>query len=512
MNPAIPEARRAIPTLLAIPALLALLSTVTASAAGVSAAPATARTPSGGTVLVSGERDPTSAGHIIDSSTSRILSREFASSCAFMSAWNPAYDPAAVAYMHEFYDPDSIHNEFATASEYAPTGDVSNTYLPSRIDGLTPRTRFHRGPGAAPGASACGPADWRFAAGRAHILRKDKSLGEAFQAMGRRDYAAALALFKTAWNKIGYEAAALTLGQLYLHGLGTPKDSRQAISWFEEVAYARYDPRTRVVFNPANPYLMTDRMQAAFTLARIYESGDGVPADPARARKWYAEAAKFGYVPALDILGRDWLEGRLGPKNRTRAMDYLTQAAQAGYAPAQYLVGKMYYLGTDDLAPDPKLAGAYFEAAARAGHPGALFAVGRMYDLGSGVPADPDKALVYYKEAALKGDRDARFALGTYFYSGERVPRDPAIARRWFDAAAHQGQPDAMYNLGAMFSNGEGGPPDLMQAYVWLSLAKTAGQDRAAAALAAVGPRLSTQDRARANAILAPVLAPVPQS
>jgi TPR repeat protein len=494
-------------TLLAVPALLALLSSVSASGAGVTAAPATARAPGGGTVLVSGERDPASARYIIDSSTSRVLSREFASSCAFMSAWDPAYDPAAVAYMHEFYDPDSMHNGFATASEYAPTGDVSNTWRPSRIDGLRPRTRFHRGTGGMPGAgaSACGPADWRFAAGRAHILRMDKSLGEAFQAMDRKDYAAALALFKTAWSKIGYETAALTLGQLYLHGLGTAKDSRQAISWFEEVAYARYDPRMRVPFNPANPYLMTDRMQAAFTLARIYESGDGVPADPARARKWYAEAAKFGYVPALDILGRDWLEGRLGPRDRTRAMDYLTQAAQAGYAPAQYLVGKMHYLGTGDVAPDLKLAGAYFEAAARAGHPGALFAVGRMYDLGTGVPADPDKALVYYKEAALKGDRDARFALGTYFYSGERVPKDTAIARRWFDAAAHQGQADAMYSLGAMFSNGEGGPPDLMLAYVWLNLAKTAGHDGAAAALAVVAPRLSTRDRARANAILAPV-------
>jgi hypothetical protein len=44
-----------------------------------------------------------------------------------------------------------------------------------------------------------------------------------------------------------------------------------------------------------------------------------------------------------------------------------------------------------------------------------------------------------------------------------------------------------------------------MLAYVWLNLAKTAGHDGAAAALAVVAPRLSTRDRARANAILAPV-------
>jgi TPR repeat protein len=61
-----------------------------------------------------------------------------------------------------------------------------------------------------------------------------------------------------------------------------------------------------------------------------------------------------------------------------------------------------------------------------------------------------------------------------------------------------------MFNLGAMEINGEGGPADLAMAYVWLNLAKSGGHASADAALKTVAPRLSAQERARADAILKP--------
>jgi TPR repeat protein len=114
---------------------------------------------------------------------------------------------------------------------------------------------------------------------------------------------------------------------------------------------------------------------------------------------------------------------------------------------------------------------------------------------------------VYYKEAALKGDRDARFALGTYFYSGEVVGKNLATARQWFGAAARQGQPDALFNLGVMTANGEGGAKDPAMAFVLFTLAQQAAHDGADAALKALAPTLTAQERTRADAVLHPRVA-----
>jgi TPR repeat protein len=488
MKPAMRHAGR---SLLALPLLAALC------APSQAAAPAPAAR---GSVLVTGSR-AVAGQRLVDPATDRILSGRSASSCAFMGPYNAAFDPVMVDYMDEFAPPGSLSNDVVAVTEYAPTGDASNMRDFSR--------RAYRGtavPGGGAGfRSGCNASDLRFAAGRLHIRRNDKSLRLAFEAFGARDYPGALALFNTAWTKVGYQSAALMLAQMHLYGLGTPKDGKQAVYWLDQVANGRFDPSTdRMRFDRARPQAMSEQVQAAFMLARMYERGVGVPADPDKARKWYRKAAEFGYVPALDILGRAWIGGTLGARDADKGLDYLKEAAKAGYVPAQYRLGKLYYGGLAGVPADVKLAGAWFEAAARNGHPGALFAAGRMYDLGEGVPADQSKAVVYYKEAALKGDRDAEFALGTYFYEGGLVPKDARTARGWFDAAARQGQPDAMFNLGAMLFHGEGGPPDIAMAYVWLSLATRAGHDGAGAALAVVAPRLTAQDQARAKAVLDP--------
>ena len=393
------------------------------------------------TVTVNGSRARAGDPHAINAAKDRILNGRSASSCAFMDPYNPAYDPVTTAYMRDFGLDDSLSNDVPRVSDLAPDGDVSR--MPSAIARST----------------GCRGADWRFAAGRNRIVRNDRTLALGYEAFDNKDYARALDMFGTAWTKIGYDDAALMLARMHLYGLGTAKNGAQAVAWLEKVDHKPYDP--------ARADLLAPRIDAAFMLARMYDRGIGVARDADKARAWYEKAAGYGY------------------------------------APAQYLLGLAYYTA-DGVPRDLKLAGAYFEAAARAGIPAALFAAGRMHDLGEGVPADPAKAIVYYKEAALKGDPDARFALGTYFYSGEVVGKDLATARRWFAAAARQGQPDAMFNLGAMAAHGEGGARDPATAYVMFDLARQAGHDRAAAALQALAPTLTADERKRADTVLHP--------
>lgn len=477
--------------LLAGPALLVLLHTAAAQ---------TTSAPPSGTVVVQGQRDPLGTAGIVDTAKSKVLSHHYASSCGFMGTPTAAEEDVAQAYLRDFGMEDSYSNDIERFSDFAPDGDVSNTRTPSSIDGFA---QSDLGDGNA--RVYCGMSDRRFAAGRNAIARKDKSLAQAFEAYDNKDYARAFSLFNTAWTKVGYEEAALMLAKMNMFGMGTAKDPQRAIKWLREVADARFDPtRERMPFNPKQPLAMNEKIEAAFMLARIYEHGVGTPKDPKEAAHWYEKAADFGFVPALNMLGQGWQNGYVGQRNPAKALGYYKEAADKGYIPAQYNLGKLYYAGDGGVPRDLKLAGAYFAAAAKAGHPGAMFAAGRMYDLGEGVPSDEKRATVYYKDAAIRGDRDAQFALATYFYSGEVVPKDQATARKLFDAAARQGQPDAMMSLGAMEANGEGGPRDRVGAYVWLSLASASGLASAGDALKSIGPTLTAQERAKAEAILKP--------
>lgn len=462
---------------------------------------ATGPTERSATVVVNGVRSVSGQANNVVAAKSKVMSRNRASSCNFMSAHSAAEDDVALHYMSDFGMEGSSSNEAEHFSDLSPAGDVSNAPISSSLNGVNDTSTDS----LSTPSVGCGPSDRRFAAGRNRIESKDTTLALGFEAFDNKDYPKAFALFNTAFTKVGYEEASLMLAKMHLYGLGTPKDPNQAIKWLKEVADGRFDPmRDRMKFDPKDPNVMNERVEASFMLARMYERGIGTAKNPLDAKKWYAKAAEFGFVPALNILGQAYLSGYGGDKNTSKAIAYFKDATEAGYVPSAYNLGKMYYTGDDGVPHDLKLAGAYFNVAAKAGHPGALFAAGRMFDLGEGVTADPEKAIVYYKEAAVKGNRDAEFALGTFFYNGEMVAKDLATARKLFDAAARQGQVDAMFNLGAMMSNGEGGPKDMAMAYVWFSLARLAGHQSADQVIKTVAPHLSAEERAKADAILQP--------
>ncbi|HVZ29353.1 MAG TPA: SEL1-like repeat protein [Asticcacaulis sp.] len=360
---------------------------------------------------------------------------------------------------------------------------------------------------ATPGG--CTQAEGAFAGGRNFIARKDTSLKDAYAAYDAKDYAKALVLFEKTYNKIsGHDDAALMLAQMYLNGEGTARDVTKAVYWLKKVAELPVsDPRNRAPFDPEHPYEMTEyRTQGCMALARLYMTGTGVAKDPKEAKKWFMAAADGGYVPAMHDVGLMLQSGYGGEKNVPKAMTYFERAGKTGFAPSLYTLGEIYYTGADGVPQDKTKAGAWLLAAAKAGHPDALYAVGRMYDLGEGgATANLQTALIYYKEAAVKGQVDAQTTLATYLYTGEGgAPKDVDTARKLFQAAAQQGEPEAMFNLAVMLFNGEGGPKDRAMAFVWFKLAAASGLDKAQAAVTELGPKLTADERAQADAILNP--------
>jgi TPR repeat protein len=354
---------------------------------------------------------------------------------------------------------------------------------------------------------ACTVADDAFSAGRNFIARKDTTYRDAVAAYNAKDYTKALGLFEKSYNKVGYDEAALVLGQMYLYGLGTARDVDKAVFWLKKVAETPVPVySSALIFDPAHPYAIDTRTRAIMALGGLYMTGQGVAKNPSEARKWFMRADESGYVPATYDVGRMYLSGYGGEKSASKAAGYFDRAGKAGFAPAQYALGQIYYDGADGVAQDKTKAGAWLLLAAKAGYPDALYAVGRMYELGEGgAKADLPKALTYYKEAAVKGQVDAELTLATYLYTGEGgAPKDLVTARKLFEAAAEAGDQDAMFNLGVMMTNGEGGPRDLVHAYCWFYIADKGGVVKAKAAMQELAGKMTPDERAQAETLLNP--------
>ncbi len=436
-----------------------------------------------------------------------------ASSCGFMNNYDPGNEDIVQDYLRDFSmdqngsnqgpdvdtsDPNQSGNQFKDTS---PLGDASQDNAGNTATNPAMQVGSDGKPRDATGA--CGPTDKVFAAGRNYIQRNDTSLKDAFAAFDANDYPKALDLFKKSYNKIGYDQAALMEGKMLVGGMGTARNTPEAIIWLKKVVEAKYDPKDEQAFNPDDPNYMNTRSDAAMLLGKIYLTGWGIKRDPKEALKYYLKAAEFGFIPANHILGEFYEFGSAGEKNPGKAVTYFTKAAHVGYAPSQYELGTLYYSG-EGVAQDKQTAAAWLIEAAKHGNTDALFAVGNMYDQGDTLPQDPSKAAIYYKEAALQGDPEAEDALGLYFYTGTAVAKDPVTARKLFAEAVHGHNVDAMFNLAVMMANGEGGPKDMAAAYAYMTLAAEAGLDKAVPAAKELGGKLTPEEKARADSALNP--------
>ncbi len=440
--------------------------------------------------------------------TVRRLNRSSGSSCAFTPG---SQDGIVDNYLDDVYgvrregdDTNSLQTDGNGVVSQEPEGFRDS----SPYGDASRETKPRIGVDAAGERSGCSQSDYNFAAGRNYILRKDTTLRDAFAAYNAGNFSKAVELFKQAYSKIGYDEAALMLGDLYLYGQGTKRDTKEAIAWYTKLAEARLDQSHYVRFNPKSPNRGSSRVQAQMKLARIYMTGFDVPKDPKEARHWYKAADDLDFIPARYVLGRMYQSGYGGEKNIKQAVKLYSDAAEYGYVPAQYALANLYFSG-DEIAQDFTAAFEWYQQVAFNPYvtnkkPYAQFFLAKMYDQGQGVKGDPVRAFAFYKLAAVAGHPDAQNALATYFYTGQLVDKNLTITRKLFSAAATQGQPSAMVNLAAMLLKGEGGEKDVVKAYVWLKLAGKLGHTDAPAAAAKLEAKLTPEQKVQAEVILSP--------
>lgn len=110
---------------------------------------------------------------------------------------------------------------------------------------------------------------------------------------------------------------------------------------------------------------------AQYRLAKLYERGEGAPADIAAARTWTERAAMGGNRAAMHDLGVYYARGEGVALNEAQAFRWFRQAADLGMTNSQ-------------------------------------FNLGVLYQSGRGVAADPAEALFWYTVAGAADDSDAR--------------------------------------------------------------------------------------------------------
>lgn len=434
------------------------------------------------------------------------LSTTSASSCAF----NPRDD------IGRYYDAIGFRGVRSTGIYGSRLGSGYGGYGSDYFSETSPfgdaSTGYYRGFGGSyVSADGCVAADYAFAAGRAHIARRDTTVAAGFAAYEAGDYATAQDMFQKADRKLGGSTPALMLARVLLERAGNPADAPLALKHLKYASGAPYSPRPiapmRNSFDPKDPYgSISASGEAAAIIGKIYFVGYGVTADADEAMKWFRIAVQQGHIPAAKIVGDIYYNGYGVDKDVKQAERFYRVAAERGFAPAQVALGDLYYYGELRGSPNVQEALGWYAEASKTRDPAALYALAHAYDAGEGVPRDAEKALSYYKLAALQGHAGARGAIGDYFYRGEIVERNPETARKWFATAAAGGETDALFNLAAMMAKGEGGELDRPRAWALMKMADAKGHPTADKGLTALEGAMTATERQAGQALLKPTV------
>ena len=195
-------------------------------------------------------------------------------------------------------------------------------------------------------------------------------------------------------------------------------------------------------------------------LGLLYNLGEGVKPNKARAKQYFEDAIRFENMYAMYNLAHMYFE----EQNYKECFVWFERAASMGHMGAQYELAELYRNG-NGIPPNMNQAIVWYGKAANQGSIEADFKLGEIFFEGiNGVNPDMIAAEIHYGKAAQKGHSDAQLMLG-YLYSN--IKKDVKSAMRWYEAAAAQNNRVAEFNMGVIFENGENGKPDQALAIEW---------------------------------------------
>ena len=271
-------------------------------------------------------------------------------------------------------------------------------------------------------------------------------------------------------------------------------------------------------------------VDAAFALARLYESMPETPENIKDAQKWYRHAY-YGNHPLLDYLVGLSLyknkrikvpaflgDGRIKEKGyeytkqlhfpfpraseRTLngiAMDHWRRAAKNHHVVSQYTLGAIHERGIKGTPQNYETAIKWYTQAAENGSVDAQNNLGLMYQEGRGVAKDNKAAVIWYSQAVEQGDPISQYNLALMYANGEGVVENDTTAFILMEKSAKQGLASAQNDLAEMFYSGDGVAADNVKGYLWFNLAAFNGAEDAAKNKEIISKRMTKEQIAKAQ-------------
>ena len=183
----------------------------------------------------------------------------------------------------------------------------------------------------------------------------------------------------------------------------------------------------------------------------LYEKGEGVTKDLAKANELYRKAFEKGDVIAGRYLALN-LENGIGVEpDAAEANRTYFRAGELGDALSYVNLGFNLQNGIGG-DKDPQKANEYYWKAGGMGSGMAYRNLGANYESGIGVEANPEEANQFYLKAGELGDAAGYYNLGTNYESGIGCAADTFKAREFYHKASEMGHEKAQARLAELGS------------------------------------------------------------
>ncbi|MEM7683751.1 MAG: tetratricopeptide repeat protein [Pseudomonadota bacterium] len=286
------------------------------------------------------------------------------------------------------------------------------------------------------------------------------------------------------------------LARAYTLGIGVQPNIERANDWLRRAdAKGVADPRTLEIIGRGYLSSASDdesiarglellkrgaevgNVRSMMTLARAYDRGETLPADPSEALHWYRRAAENGSVTAMVEVGKAYSDGKGVPQDRGQAFQWLNKAVSSGSqnTAALIAIGRAFTDGVG-VERDTRTGFSYFERAAQLGSLRAMELMARAWQTGLGTPQDPTQAVPWYQRAAASGSTTALVELGRIYASGFGAAVDQERAFQFFRDAANKGSRHAMREVGRFLLSGNGLQPRPDEGIAWFERAANLGE------------------------------------
>lgn len=248
----------------------------------------------------------------------------------------------------------------------------------------------------------------------------------------------------------------------YFYNLGRAYQSLAARPGIDDAERALALHRALVHYNDA---AKRGYVSALNNLAVLYSSGDGVDESESEATSLFKRAAQQGNPLAMYNLALRYKDGTGGlQRDFGQATEWFAKSAESGYVPAMVEMGDALKRGRGVIS-NPRRAVEWYQRAAEAGSPSAKLQLGLIYLFGyvdragpegsNSIRSDNTLALLWLGRVAETGDSTAQGLIALMMEKGVGLPNpQPEVAERYWRMAAHGGDDFAEVEFADRLRNG----------------------------------------------------------